>query len=430
MCRCIVSLLAGFLALPLAAQPQTNSASLDAARQLADVAQQKTESDIRSLLQVVGKLEKSDRPVAIQKLKDAIAALDADSTFAQSKKATLLRVLRDRLRIAELGPDSAEALAKQKQDDATRNAGNQELAARQAEQNAKVKEGLAKANQLRKDGKHAEAEKIIRDLAGKYPDSLVLQLLTNQISNVNAVKAADKDRKDADAKVLAAIREAEFAGTPIEGNVAFPSDFKQATKNRRDDSGPTAEERAMVRSLETLIDARYKNSRLQDVLDHIGTAINRTIIADAAALTDAAISYDSLVNFTAREPIAARTALRSILASLNLTYVVRDNIIHITSPVKARDLMTTKVYYLGDLIVGAGPYGGTPTIGISNDQIQTVNNINALVEMITGAIDPQSWEKRGGQGHLGVNLPTLSLTVRQSQEVHTMLRSTLYGNKK
>jgi hypothetical protein len=430
MKRIAVSILTVALALPLAAQPPSTDSTLDKTKKLAEVAAQKTESDVRATLREVIPLEKTDRPQTIQKLKDSVAALESDTSLSPSQKSTLLRVVRDRLRIVELGPDSAEVITKQNQAEEAKQTAEKAEAVRAADEKKKAKEGLDAIAKLRKDGKNAEANKLVNELVGKYPNSLALQLLAGQTGLEKAIKAADKDRKDADPKVLAALRDVDHSATPIDGNMAFPSDFKDKTKNRRDDSGPTTEERAMIKSLESVIDARYKNSRFQDVIDHISTAINRTIIADAGALTEAGITYDSPVNFVAREPIATRTALRSVLGSLNLTYVVRDNIIYVTTPLKARELMTTKVYYIGDLIVGAGPYGGTPTLGMANDQIQTVNNITALVDMITGAIDPQSWEKRGGQGHLGVNLPTLTLTVRQSQEVHAMLRSTLYGTKK
>jgi hypothetical protein len=430
MRRIAASIVIAALTLPLAGQAPPNNGNLDKTKQLAELAAQKTENDVRATLREVIALEKTDRPQAIQKLKDVLAALDADALLPPTKKSTLMRVVRDRLRVAELGPDSPEAIARQTQADEAKQTTAKAEASRAADEKTKVRQGLDTVAKLRKEGKNAEADKLVNQLTSKYPNSFVLQILVGQGGFEKAAKIADKDRKEADPKILAMLRDVDNAATPIDGNVSFPSDFKEKTKNRRDDSGPTVEERAMIKSLETVIDARYKNSRFQDVIDHISTATGRTIIADASALADAGITYDSPINFVAREPIATRTALRSVLASLNLTYVVRDNIIHVTTPLKAKELMTTKVYYLGDLIIGAGPYGGTPTIGMANDQIQTVNNIAALVEMITGAIDPQSWEKRGGQGHLGVNLPTLSLTVRQSQEVHAMLRSNLYGTKK
>ncbi len=427
MRRFAASVLTAALVLPLAAQTPTGDSTLDKTRQLTEVAAQKTEADVRTTLRDVIALDKTDRPRAIQKLKDAVAALEADASLPPAKKSTLLRVVRDRLRVAELGPDSPDVVAKQKQAEEARQAAAKAESDRAAEQKQKVKDGLASVAKLRKEGKNADADKLVSSLSAKYPSSFELQILTGRAGFEKAARDADKDRKDTDPKLLAMMRDVDNAGIPMDGNMSFPSDFKEKTKNRRDDSAPTEQERAMIRSLETKIDANYKSSRFQTVIEHIATSINRTIIVDAAALTEVGVTYDSPINFTVREPVMTRTALRSILASVNLTYVVRDNIIHVTTPLKTKELMTTKVYYLGDLIVGAGPYGGTPTIGMANDQIQTVNNITALVEMITGAIDPLSWEKRGGQGHLGVNLPTLSLTVRQSQEVHAMLRSSLYG---
>ena len=66
-----------------------------------------------------------------------------------------------------------------------------------------------------------------------------------------------------------------------------------------------------------------------------------------------------------------------------------------------------------------GPMGGAPTIGFNMDQIQLVQNVTAIVEMIRGAVDPISWDGRGGQGSLGVNLQTMSLIVRQLSEARS-----------
>ena len=76
------SILTAALTLPLAAQTPPNNGTLDKTRQLAEVAAQKTESDVRTTLREVIALEKTDRPQAIQRLKDAVAGFDVSATGA------------------------------------------------------------------------------------------------------------------------------------------------------------------------------------------------------------------------------------------------------------------------------------------------------------------------------------------------------------
>ena len=45
--------------------------------------------------------------------------------------------------------------------------------------------------------------------------------------------------------------------------------------------------------------------------------------------------------------------------------------------------------------------------------------------MITQSVDPSSWMGQGGIGVIGYNIPTQSLIIRQSAEVHNMIRGSL-----
>jgi len=411
------------LSAPLAAQvPGPNADSpASAAKQLVAVAAQKLEADTRTALGEAAKLVKSDPAEAVRRLKAAVVALETDETLSDSRRAVLTRVVRDRLRVAELAPVPTDET---KDAAAPRTATE---AARLAEEQKAVRTGLEEVARLRQNGKSADADRAFARLTQAYPDNLALKLLSTTSSAADAVRSDAKQRKDNESAIVANLREVDQSAVMGTQDMEFPADWHARTGKRRDLTAPSPEEVRVMRALATAVDARYKDSRFQDVIDHLATSMNRTIIVDAAALTEVGINYDTPVNFSAREPLAARTALRAILANYQLAYVVRDGIIHVTLPGKARDLMTTKVYYLGDLITGLGPYGGAPTVGAALDQVQLAQNVAAIVEMVTSAIDPLSWDKRGGQGNIGVNLPTLSLTVRQSQEVHAQLRAGLYG---
>jgi hypothetical protein len=115
-----------------------------------------------------------------------------------------------------------------------------------------------------------------------------------------------------------------------------------------------------------------------------------------------------------------------MLNQLGLTYVIRDGVIQVTSQQRARDMMVTKSYYIGDLVSVAGLFAGAPQYGIALDQAQLAQNVGGIVEMVTSSIDPMSWQGKGGTGAIGFNIPTMSLIVRQSAEVHLMIRGGLY----
>lgn len=410
-----------------AQDPPANEPLIDRAKQMTVIAAQKVEADIRLSLREAAKLEKTAPAEAVAKLKQALAILDSDTNLSAARKATLNRVVRDRIRSAEAPPPSAETMLAQEKSLEAKQAAAKADAEKRATESKQVKESIAEAAKLRKEGKTAQAEKLVAELAQKFPQDLTVNLITGKEGFDKTVAAQDKQKATEEKAFTAVMRDVDKAGVPATGDIEFPKDWKERTKHRFDTAAPTPQERKLMSTLERPVDVQYKGSTLQNVLSHLAETLDLPIHAEAAALTEAGATLETPVNFSVRQPLAARTTLRTILSGLNLTYVVRDGMIHVTTPARAKDLMTTKTYYIGDLMTGLGPMGGAPTVGFMLDQAQSLQNVTAIVEMIKGSVDPASWEGRNGYGAIGVNLPTMSLIVRQSQEVHAMLRGSLYG---
>lgn len=122
--------------------------------------------------------------------------------------------------------------------------------------------------------------------------------------------------------------------------------------------------------------------------------------------------------------LAARTVLRSVLDAHGLTFVVKDETVQIVTVERARSILTTRVYYLGDLVNGVGPFSGIQWGPFVNAQ-QTQANADAIVQMIRKSIDPLSWNgETGGAGSITFHYPSMSIIVRASAEVHyTMSRT-------
>jgi hypothetical protein len=103
--------------------------------------------------------------------------------------------------------------------------------------------------------------------------------------------------------------------------------------------------------------------------------------------------------------------------------VVKDEAIQVVTVEKARDMLVTRVYYLGDLVQSTGPFGGAPQWGTFLDFQQTMANVDTIVKSITASIDPLSWKERGGPGTVTFHYPSMSIIVRASAEVHASLGS-------
>jgi hypothetical protein len=89
---------------------------------------------------------------------------------------------------------------------------------------------------------------------------------------------------------------------------------------------------------------------LKDVISYLQESHNIPIVLMTKKLEEAGIQPDVPVTKTLRG-ITLRSALRLILKELELTYIVRDEVLQITTPEDAEGQLITKVYPVGDLVV-------------------------------------------------------------------------------
>jgi len=137
-----------------------------------------------------------------------------------------------------------------------------------------------------------------------YPDPEVWQLLTERRKKYKAVDV--KENKPSEQKIYAALdepTEIDFAEQPL-------SDVVEYLKQRH--------------GIEIQLDDKA--------------------LADAGAATDTPITRSI-------KGITLRSALKLLLSDLDLTYVIRNEVLMITSKTEAENMLVTKVYPVGDLVV-------------------------------------------------------------------------------
>jgi len=86
--------------------------------------------------------------------------------------------------------------------------------------------------------------------------------------------------------------------------------------------------------------------------------------------------------------ISLRAALRLILRDLDLTYIIQDEVLLITTPEEAECRMTTMLYPVDALLPKKDSSGSFPTAA------------KTLIPLITTTVQPYSWEEVGGAGSI------------------------------
>ncbi|MDP6557309.1 MAG: hypothetical protein QGG71_21760 [Pirellulaceae bacterium] len=151
----------------------------------------------------------------------------------------------------------------------------------------------------------------------------------------------------------------------------------------------------------------YLDTPLKDVIDEIALRHNIPIIISTRALEDFGIGTDTPVTISLNG-ISLRSALRLMLNELDLTYLIENEVLQITTPEEAEANLQSRLYSVSTLLPanGDGDY---------------------LVKLITKHVAPDSWDEVGGPGAISFvdHLETLAVTQTGDvlRQIDTLLAS-------
>ncbi|MCH8043337.1 MAG: hypothetical protein IID44_06420 [Planctomycetes bacterium] len=130
---------------------------------------------------------------------------------------------------------------------------------------------------------------------------------------------------------------------------------------------------------------------------------------DGIYLEEAGVGGDILLTKSLKD-VSLRSALRLVLRDLDLTFVIRDEVLLITTPDEANSMLVTKFYPVMDLITGGDdPLGGGEL------------DFDPLIELIEATVAPEFWGESGGPEPIGFLEPRGTLIVSQTEEVHEQI---------
>ena len=397
---------------------------LDQVRSMNDVAAQKIEFEVRNTLRATQRLMFSDPAKALERLKQTLAMLQNDTVLSEGRRATLIRVVKDRIRVAQAGPDTTTSADSRKA----------QVAGRQAEQaqdkavDQSVQRSLENIRKLQQDGKTAEASRQAAELARNNPDNPAAQAASRQAAALDRMAGDRGTRRAQQDRFASTMNDIDRSAIPPAGDVDFPKDWKERSERRKKYRGVqlTTKEKAILQALAAPVSVNFQGSTFETAIDYLSTLSNQPIIVDKAALKDADIGYDAPVNFKLKN-VSMRTVLRKLLGEFGLAYVVKDQAILITTAQRAKEMMVVRAYPIGDLVTGLGGIGGLnplqfgPVLGQALNQQQMGQNVNGIISMIQSGVEPDSWKVNGGGGTIVYDPLTMSLIVKQSAEVHAMM---------
>lgn len=161
--------------------------------------------------------------------------------------------------------------------------------------------------------------------------------------------------------------------------------------------GAARREVAIRRALDRDVAVDYRKVPFDKVLADLGRQLDVPIQIDYPTLADEGVALDQDVTIT-RATLTGTSALRQLLEPLQLTWIVQNELLFVTTSVRAGETLETRIYDVDDLI-----YSG---------------EFDSLIGVLTSTIEPDSWDEVGGPGSIrevdsgGV----VALSIRQTQK--------------
>jgi hypothetical protein len=376
-----LALLSFTACLALAVRATADGPDLERFQRENEVAAQKVETDVNKMLAEARRLELSNPDRARQLLTRARALLTDVRGMAEERRTRLLALVDARVR-------SVEATIRQQQAAADRTAAQDAERERQRE-----KERVGTKSQRPADQARDFINKGRDQLGGAYGEKV------RRAKGFNEV-----------------FRDIERSSVPSTRDVTFPKDWaaRSALRKKRFEPQLTQAEKNLIKALNSTLSLEFEKVAFRDVINYLQEKTGTTIIVDRASMREAEVEYDDPVNFTAPK-ITFRTALRKILADNHLSYVLKDGIIEVVTPQKAREMMVVRNYPIDAFL----PAGGGP--------FNFVNMVAAqqIIDLITTSIEPSIWAVNGGTATITFNPGTQSLVIRAPAEMQYMLGGSL-----
>jgi hypothetical protein len=170
------------------------------------------------------------------------------------------------------------------------------------------------------------------------------------------------------------------------------------------DSATTAKIRQALAGPIMSAGLEFTDTPLEEVISQLQDDYDIPIQLDTPALDTAGVGPAEPVYCSIRNT-SLKSALRLMLRSINLTYIIRDEVLMITTPEEAESELQVCVYDIRDLMA-------------VNNNAEQQCQATTILDSITSCVATESWAKNeGGEAEIRFVPPNL-LVISQTQDVH------------
>lgn len=251
----------------------------------------------------------------------------------------------------------------------------------QREQRTKVEvqEKLARLiddfNRLMDEQRYEEAGIKAKQAAELDPDNPVVVQVLWQHKFVTRFRQNQNVENAQEEGFMAALGEVDSAAIPFAGDknpMVFGDvkDWSKLTKSRLRFAGDRRRARSereieIEKKLRTPVSLQFTNAPLSKVMDYLAKLAEVNLHLDPKGLAEEGVTTDTPVTIELRNEIMLKSALHLILEPLHLSYVIKDEVLKITSEQMRDGQVYTVTYNVADLVVPIPNFVPTPSMGLA-----------------------------------------------------------------
>ena len=237
----------------------------------------------------------------------------------------------------------------------------------------KIAELVEEFNTLVDERRFAEAEAVARQAQEIDARNPVVVNLMAQSRFIRRI-AADLDiSMQKEQGVFDALQSVDASSIPVDDRqplVFNPTKWRELSRDRRRlleryQLRFNEAELQIQKQLKVKVDVKFQESPLQDVLETLGAMANVNVYLDPYGLSAEGVTTDTPVTINLRQPIALSAALRLILEPLNLSYVIQNEVLRVTSMDAHNQNVYSQVYNVADLVIPIPNFVPTYNMGLA-----------------------------------------------------------------
>jgi general secretion pathway protein D len=203
-----------------------------------------------------------------------------------------------------------------------------------------------------------EAEAVAKKAGQLAPDNPIVRQLLSQsrvIRRLDTQKSIEGQKRDGFMNVA---EDVERSSTPFVGPIEFPTtrDWEDLTKNRtrlqaEGRARATPAELQIQKRMSVKVKASHRDQPLSAVLDSLAKQADVPIHLDMVGLEQEAVRSDTPVTISLDQSISLKSALKLLLEPLHLDYVIKDEVLKVTSPRLVKGEVYSISYPVADLVI-------------------------------------------------------------------------------